>query len=162
MDFQKIIVLNPKTPIVHIYAGNLLMTTGSYDDATKAFTNANNIKKSPLALYQRSRCYVALTKTKDALSDLNKVVELSPNDKVARNDRDCLKCLSYCVGPDINNSNFEKSIITMGQLINNEKNSYLRKQHNLKCKFRNLTFSALLFCDLPPFSNNSFKSEDQG
>lgn len=94
MDFQKIIVLQPKNPMAHIYAGNLLMTTGSYEDATKAFTNADNIKKSPLALYQRARCYVALTKTKEALNDLNKVVELSPNDKVARNDRDCLKCLN--------------------------------------------------------------------
>jgi hypothetical protein len=28
-----------------------LMTTGSYEDATKAFTNADNIHKSPLALY---------------------------------------------------------------------------------------------------------------
>lgn len=91
MDFQKIIVLQPKNPMVHVYAGNLLMTTGSYEDATKAFTNADNIKKSSLALYQRSRCFVALTKTKEALADLNKVVELSPNDKVARNDRDCLK-----------------------------------------------------------------------
>jgi hypothetical protein len=27
------------------------MTTGSYEDATKAFTNADNIEKSPLALY---------------------------------------------------------------------------------------------------------------
>lgn len=43
MDFQKLIVLEPKNPSVHIYAGNLLMTTGSYEDATKAFTNADNI-----------------------------------------------------------------------------------------------------------------------
>ena len=43
MDFQKIIVIEPKNPMVHIYAGNLLMTTGSYEDATKAFTNADNI-----------------------------------------------------------------------------------------------------------------------
>lgn len=30
MDFQKLILLEPKNPTVHIYAGNLLMTTGSY------------------------------------------------------------------------------------------------------------------------------------
>jgi tetratricopeptide (TPR) repeat protein len=51
MDFQKLIVIEPKNPMVHIYAGNLLMTTGSYEDATKAFTNADNIYKSSLALY---------------------------------------------------------------------------------------------------------------
>ena len=43
MDFQKLIVLEPKNASVHISAGNLLMTTGSYEDATKAFTNADNI-----------------------------------------------------------------------------------------------------------------------
>lgn len=118
MDFQKIIVLQPKNPMVHVYAGNLLMTTGSYEDATKAFSNADNIKKSPLALYQRSRCYVALTKTKEALSDLNKVVELSPNDRVARNDRDCLKCLGSCIGTEVNSSAFEKSVVSLTQLIN--------------------------------------------
>jgi tetratricopeptide (TPR) repeat protein len=75
MDFQKLIILQPKNPTVHIYAGNLLMTTGSYEDATKAFTNADNLKRSPLALYQRSRCYVALTEMENALADLNKVIE---------------------------------------------------------------------------------------
>ena len=43
MDFQKMIMLEPKNPNMHIYAGNLLMTTGSYEDATKAFTNADNL-----------------------------------------------------------------------------------------------------------------------
>ena len=36
---------------MHIFAGNLLMTTGSYEDATKAFTNADNLKKNANALY---------------------------------------------------------------------------------------------------------------
>jgi tetratricopeptide (TPR) repeat protein len=79
--------------MVHIYAGNLLMTTGSYEDATKAFTNADNIHKSPLALYQRSRCHVALNSMNEALKDLNKVIESSPNDKVAIADRECLTAL---------------------------------------------------------------------
>jgi hypothetical protein len=69
------------------------MTTGSYEDATKAFTNADNIHKSPLALYQRSRCQVALNNMQEALKDLNKVIEGSPNDKVAIADRECLTAL---------------------------------------------------------------------
>jgi len=72
------------------------MTTGSYEDATKAFTNADNIKQSPLALYQRSRCHVALNNMEDALTDLNKVIKCSPNDKVAIQDRDCLNALGSC------------------------------------------------------------------
>ena len=41
--------------MVHIYAGNLLMTTGSYEDAVKAFTNAYDLKPLPQVLYQRAR-----------------------------------------------------------------------------------------------------------
>jgi len=44
-------MLEPKNSNMHIYAGNLLMTTGSYEDATKAFTNADNLKQNSLALY---------------------------------------------------------------------------------------------------------------
>ena len=88
--------------MVHIYAGNLLMTTGSYEDATKAFSNADNIKSSGLALYQRARCHVALNSMKDALDDLNKTIEISSNDKVALADRDCLKALSDASSSDGN------------------------------------------------------------
>jgi tetratricopeptide (TPR) repeat protein len=79
--------------MVHIYAGNLLMTTGSYEDATKAFTNADDIHKSSLALYQRARCNVALNNMDEALKDLNKVLETAPTDKVAIADRECLNAL---------------------------------------------------------------------
>lgn len=41
--------------MMHIHAGDLLMTTGSYEDAIKAFTNAYEMDKSPQALYQRAR-----------------------------------------------------------------------------------------------------------
>ena len=69
-----------------------------------------------------------MTKTKDALTDLNKVVELSPGDKVARNDRDCLKSLSMCSGHDVDIGVFEKSAVSITQLINNDKNDYFLKQ----------------------------------
>jgi tetratricopeptide (TPR) repeat protein len=42
-DFQKLIISDQKNPIVHIYAGNLLMTTGAYTDAVKAFDNADTV-----------------------------------------------------------------------------------------------------------------------
>jgi tetratricopeptide (TPR) repeat protein len=98
MDFQKLIVIEPKNPMVHIYAGNLLMTTGSYEDATKAFTNADNIEKSSLALYQRGRCNVALNLMGDALKDLSRVIEQAPTDKVAIADMDCLSALKNASG----------------------------------------------------------------
>lgn len=46
---------------MHINAGNLLMTTGSYDDAINAFTNAYEIKPHPLAIYNRSRVLFGFT-----------------------------------------------------------------------------------------------------
>lgn len=119
--------------MVHIYAGNLLMTTGSYEDATKAFSNADNIHKSPLALYQRSRCHVALNNMTDALKDLNKVIEISPNDKVALADKDCLNALK--IGSANNLANpvahdkqmYEKAVIQLTKLISYEKNEHLAK-----------------------------------
>jgi len=51
LDFQKLILLQPKNPMVHAYAGNLLMTTGSYEDAAKAFTNADSVQSCAFAIY---------------------------------------------------------------------------------------------------------------
>lgn len=119
--------------MVHIYAGNLLMTTGSYEDATKAFTNADNIHKSPLALYQRSRCNVALNNMNEALKDLNKVIEISPNDKVAIADKDCLTALKLASTNGQQNALphdkniYEKAIVLLTKLISYEKNEHLAK-----------------------------------
>ena len=56
--------------MVHAFAGNLLMTTGSYDDATKAFTNADKVHPCAFAIYQRARCYLALGDIKNSMNDL--------------------------------------------------------------------------------------------
>ena len=140
MDFQTLIKLEPKNPSVHIYAGNLLMTTGSYEDATKAFTNADNIEKSPLALYQRSRCHVALNNMQEALEDLHRVKELSPNDKVAIQDRECLNSLVSCSlltqpgdeQPDpsksvVDRSTFQKAAQNLSKLISYENNENMSR-----------------------------------
>jgi hypothetical protein len=37
--------------MVHIYAGNLLMTTGAYNDAIKAFDNADTVHQTALASF---------------------------------------------------------------------------------------------------------------
>ena len=114
------------------------MTTGSYDDATKAFTNADSVQKSSLAFYQRSRCNIALANHEQALKDLNIVVERCPQDKIAVVDRDCLNALKQAIQASQSNqneigtssprspqskqgfdsSNFEKAVITYTKLIN--------------------------------------------
>lgn len=60
LDFQRLILSDPKNPMVHVYAGNLLMTTGAYKDAIKAFENADTVMKTSIASFQRVRCHAAL------------------------------------------------------------------------------------------------------
>ena len=108
------------------------MTTGSYEDATKAFTNADNIQKSALALYQRARCHVALNNMSEALKDLNKVIELANTDKVALADRECLSALKLASGKEGQSlphekSVYEKAIVPLGKLIQCEQNEQLSK-----------------------------------
>jgi tetratricopeptide (TPR) repeat protein len=52
------------------------MTTGAYQDAVKAFTNADSVEITVESLYQRSRCFVALGKPKEALEALEEVLQL--------------------------------------------------------------------------------------
>jgi tetratricopeptide (TPR) repeat protein len=103
---------------MHIYAGNLLMTTGSYEDATKTFTNADNLKRSPKALYQRARCYVALTNLKSSLQDLNKVLEINPSDRIVLLDRDVIDALhSVSAMNEYDESLILSKISVLGKLI---------------------------------------------
>jgi tetratricopeptide (TPR) repeat protein len=51
LDFQRLILTDPKNPMVHVYAGNLLMTTGAYQDAIKAFMNADTVEKTAVAAF---------------------------------------------------------------------------------------------------------------
>mmetsp|Transcript_16547 Transcript_16547/g.11874 ORF Transcript_16547/g.11874 Transcript_16547/m.11874 type:complete len:104 (-) Transcript_16547:82-393(-) len=99
--------------MVHIYAGNLLMTTGSYDDATKAFSNADSVQKSALAFYQRARCHIALANLEGAFKDLSLVVERTPHDKIAQVDRDCLGALKTALS-GINSANSGSVITKVG------------------------------------------------
>jgi tetratricopeptide (TPR) repeat protein len=62
--------------MVHAYAGNLLMTTGSYEDAAKAFTNADSVQPCAFAIYQRARCQLAIGDFKLTMSDLEKACSM--------------------------------------------------------------------------------------
>lgn len=44
LDFQRLILSDPKNALVHVQAGKLLMTTGAYEDAIKAFRNADTVE----------------------------------------------------------------------------------------------------------------------
>jgi len=51
LDFQRLILTDPKNPMVHVFAGNLLMTTGAYQDAIKAFLNADTVERTAVAAF---------------------------------------------------------------------------------------------------------------
>ena len=79
MDFQRLILTDPKNPIVHVSAGNLLMTTGAYQDAIKAFLNADTVQKTAVAAFQRARCFCALTDLENAKMQFKMALQLCQN-----------------------------------------------------------------------------------
>lgn len=90
LDFQKLILAKQADPLVHVHAGNLLMLTGSFEDAAKAYSNANEIKPTALAYLQRCKCRLYLDNLVLALSDANKA---ATEDTTLAGDRDFLTAL---------------------------------------------------------------------
>ena len=72
--------------MVHVYAGNLLMTTGAYSDAIKAYENAETVELTADSQYQRARCYCALNNLPEALKILSDVVMTCPDDLLLKYD----------------------------------------------------------------------------
>lgn len=91
MDFQKLILASPDDPTVHVSAGNLLMLTGAYEDAIKAFSNANECKPTRLATYQRAKCNVLCGDIEAAHADLSLVIQIQDENQQAIFDRDTLE-----------------------------------------------------------------------
>ena len=69
----------------------------------------------------------------ESLKDLNKVIEISPNDKVAIADKECLNALKIASATNIQNPQlhekavYEKATIGLTKLISYEKNEHLAK-----------------------------------
>lgn len=72
LDFQKLILAKPNDPMVHVYAGNLLMLTGSIEDATKAFANSFSIQETTEACYQKAKCFLMLNDIDKAIAEIEK------------------------------------------------------------------------------------------
>lgn len=93
LDFQKLILAKQDDPQVHIHAGNLLMLTGSFEDAAKAFSNANEIKPTSVAYLQRCKCRLQLGDLAQALTDISKAVHVDPGNNAIALDREFLQAL---------------------------------------------------------------------
>jgi len=57
MCYQQLILLNKNDPAMHVHAGNLLMASGAFEDAAKAFANADEILETAIAKYQQSKVF---------------------------------------------------------------------------------------------------------
>ena len=93
LDFQRLILTDPKNPMVHVYAGNLLMTTGAYNDAIKAFLNADTVQKTAVAAFQRARCYCALTDLENAKMQFKIALTICKTEKLIQIDSQILSAL---------------------------------------------------------------------
>eukprot|EP00826_Nyctotherus_ovalis_P013605 TRINITY_DN13709_c0_g1_i5.p1 TRINITY_DN13709_c0_g1~~TRINITY_DN13709_c0_g1_i5.p1 ORF type:complete len:363 (+),score=104.01 TRINITY_DN13709_c0_g1_i5:921-2009(+) len=74
-DFRKLIRLRPEDAAMHMHAGNMLMASGAYDQAIRAYTNAHRLGKVLAALLGRAKCYVSLCDVPKALADLSIAVK---------------------------------------------------------------------------------------
>lgn len=98
LDFQRLILTDPKNPMVHVYAGNLLMTTGAYHDAIKAYENADSVEPTAVSAFQRVRCHCALQDLDSAAPLVAAALKIHPED-------DILKYDGHCIGHLIETSN---------------------------------------------------------
>ena len=90
LDFQRLILTDPKNPMVHVFAGNLLMTTGAYTDAIKAFENADTVEPTSVSAFQRVRCFCAISELQKAQSMMDAALKALPEDVILRFDSLCL------------------------------------------------------------------------
>lgn len=70
------------------------MTTGAYEDAIKAFDNADSIKFTTESSFQKARCYIATNCLNEATGWLAKSLEFCPNDTLLSVDLQI--CNSLC------------------------------------------------------------------
>lgn len=72
-DFKQVVKMNQEDPIVHVQAGNILMASGIYEQALKAYSNAYQMGSGLMTLLSRAKCYLALGNLKEAYHDLEKI-----------------------------------------------------------------------------------------
>ena len=118
LDFQKLILAKQDDPLVHIHAGNLLMLTGSYEDAVKAFSNANEIKPTALAYIQRCKCRLHLGDLPQALNDATKAAHVDPSNSTVALDREFLVALQEAMECDEDNQQgLGKAVSRLNKLL---------------------------------------------
>jgi len=66
------------------------MTTGAYQDAIKAYENADTVEPTCVSAFQRVRCFCALTDLSSAKTMMDETKRLQPDDVLLNFDSLCL------------------------------------------------------------------------
>lgn len=105
-DFQKFVLHNKDDYKVHIQAGVLLMSAGSYEDALRALENSMSLSYSVKANYLIAKCYVIQTDIQSAIRELKKIIK---HEALGTAKAD-LEILSYLNSFSSSNDNFVEGI----------------------------------------------------
>lgn len=164
---------------MHVYAGNLLMTNGAYDDASKAFSQAYELtlicaKNSPQdcvnnsskikavhkqSLYQRARCFIALNDMDNALLDIVKLAEFCKDDLMINIDKKMLEILKKASLLKPSDSELYKNFIPQIEDVLTLEKEFTRTNTNKFSKDRQIKVSDLL--KIPSaYNENIFSKED--
>lgn len=108
---------------MHVHGGNLLMTTGAHESAIKTFSGVYEKYKTPQALYQRAKCYVALSLLEEAFKDLSELIERDLYRELKREEQDMAladyMCLSaiHAATKDHSISSYQRGINVLSELL---------------------------------------------
>jgi tetratricopeptide (TPR) repeat protein len=77
-DFQKLTVMKPDDPEVHILGGNLLLLTGSTEKAMQAYSNATNARPTVEGFIHKAKTFLILENLPEALQELKTCFKYFP------------------------------------------------------------------------------------
>ncbi len=123
LDIQSYISIKGNDPNIHLWAGNLLFSTGAYEDATRAYSNSENINKSEVLLCRRAKCYLLIKEPTLALNDLCKLVDLQTTSNIHYYiDRECLRSILLATtlskgDNELDGVNIVKAIQTISKIL---------------------------------------------
>lgn len=108
LDYQKFIMANPDDPYVHTHAGDLLVLIQSYEDAIKAYTNANSTRETAMAHSKIAKCHLILGQLAEAIQDIDSSVNLEESESL-QFDKKILEALSAVSPKNLRNPNSDLS-----------------------------------------------------
>ena len=95
IDLQSFMAHKPSSIDVHIWAGHLLFSIRSYEDANKAYSNVTNLSKNFEVLFYKAKCYLVIKDVLNTLHYLKMMLDLKPDSKTTF-DYEIIESLREC------------------------------------------------------------------